>query len=257
MTTEQLKEKYLNKTYVIELDGQIRPFHCLDVLFFGSNFVGVHCYCPELKNKKYQLTFDYYGNQVNEEIRDLPNEANYLSDYKHYNSFLKSVKIYNTLAEVDKESMEITSDKMSFRCYTPINEYDILIPYPMFIEDNQDLTLFISKESTGIKGCYYNKTNINDVVSNQPELKFDLLKKIVYERFKFEEEVQHLEKTIEKLIKKRDNAKSQFLNCEGALEEIVPLISDEPISFEEKNVITTILKNKNSSLVQIVKSTKI
>lgn len=257
MIKEQLKEKYLNKTYTFELDGQIRSFHCLDVVFFGGSFVGVHCYCPEIKNKKYKLTFDYHGNKVDEDIFNLPNEANYLSDYKHYNSFPDYVKIYGTLAEVDKESMEITSDKMTFYCRTPIDEYRITIPYLFFIEDKQDLTLFVSKESTGLQGCYYNKTNINDIVSNHPEFTNPLLKKIVYERFKFEDEVKHLDNSIKNLIEKRDNAKSQFLNCESALDILVPLISDEPISFEENNVITTVLKNKNGGLVQIVKSTKI
>lgn len=137
MIKEQIKEKYLNKTYAIESDKQVYAFHCLDVLFFGSNFVGVHCYCPEVKNKKYQLTFDYYGNQVNEEIRDLPNEANYLSDFKHYNSFLESVKIYGTLAEVDKDSMEITSDKMTFYCRTPIDEYRITVNYLFSLKTNK------------------------------------------------------------------------------------------------------------------------
>lgn len=119
------------------------------------------------------------------------------------------------------------------------------------------MTLFVSKESTGLQGCYYNKTNINDIVSNHPEFTNPLLKKIVYERFKFEEQVQHLDNNIKNLIKKRDDAKSQFLNCESALDTLVPLISDEPISFEQNNVITTVLKNPNGGAIQIVRSTKI
>lgn len=263
-TQQQIKEQYLGNTCDVEMVNVKHTFTCLEVTFNSLNHAILHYYSDKFPDTKVVKQITENGHIIYDihlfflKGRDTiySNHENYRCtyDYKHYNSFVKQIKVYGKLADIDHVSLVVTDNEISFFCYTALDEYVITIPSLIFIEEQQDLSMCITKETDGFKGYYYSTTNINDILSNTPEHTNDLLKKIVNEHSKFDEMWRKYEQDIEKLTQKMKDAKNQYLNCEHALNILVPQISKQPISFEQNGELTTLLIDGN---VKIVKSTKI